>query len=172
LLFLYFTLFRPFIGAATSSITWFNSGGDEAICAVGDAAEVAEPLAAGCVDEKFGDVKEQVETASNPDPLGSLDEDDSRIEEDKDGEETEDLGEFTADPASDDDLTPFIAGDQSPAGDEDGTNAGEEEKPTSEADSDHLQFYLSPDDTEEEKQKSGSFPWSRWGDEIKDKLSF
>lgn len=174
LLFLYFTLFRPFIGAATSSITWFNSGGDEAICAVGDAVEVAEPLPAGCVEEKFDDDKE-LETV-DPDPLGSLgslDEDDLHIEEDKDGEETEDLGELIADPVSDDDLTPFMAGDQSSGDDEDGTNAGEgEEKSTSEDDSDQFQYYLAPDDTEEEKQKSGSFPWGRWGDEIKDKLSF
>jgi len=191
LLFLYFTLFKSFVGVATNSVSvnWFNHGEVDPTCS-------AEDDTAPVVEVDMNEPKSEVDIEI-PEDVEDEDEDENKQDEDGEGmfdsgsldfleEESDDgplpmLDDFTledpiddepeglADPTSDENSGPdltTLTGDKSPEENDPHSTA---EGDDSAKDSESFQTFL---DDGEPEEKPSAFPWSRWGDELKDKLSF
>ncbi|PWW79768.1 hypothetical protein C7212DRAFT_289022 [Tuber magnatum] len=187
LLFLYFTLFNSFVGVATNSasVNWFNHGEIDPTCSTeDDAVRVVEAHTDEPKPEADTEIPEDVEDENKqgeddegmfgPDSLNFLeaenDEDLLPILDDLTlGDPIDDGAEGSADPTSDEDsvldLT-TLTGDKVPE-ENDAHSAAEGDAPAK--DSESFQISLGGDET---KEKPSSFPWSRWGDGLKDKLTF
>ncbi|KAG0124752.1 hypothetical protein HOY82DRAFT_572958 [Tuber indicum] len=186
LLFLYFTLFKSFVGIATNSVSinWFNHGEADPTCSVEDDTvrvvgvdmdelelEVDIEIPEDIEDENKQ--SEDNEGMFDPDSLDFLGKEngDGLLPIHYDlafGDPVSDEAEGSADSTSDDNLVPDLTtptGDKVPE-EKDAHPAAEGDDPARDP-----ELFQTLDDGEAE-EKPSSFPWSRWGDGLKDKLSF
>ncbi|RPB01891.1 hypothetical protein L873DRAFT_1787956 [Choiromyces venosus 120613-1] len=189
-LFLYFTLFKSFVGVATNSISvnWFNYGEVDTTCSVEDdtvqvvEVDMDEPIPAADI-EIPEDVEEENRQSEDNEDMPKLDSLDF-LEEENDDDELpvlddltledviEDEAEGSTDPASDEDSVPDLTTltDEELPEENDAQSSTADDDDDSTKDSEPFQIYL--DDDDEPEEKPSAFAWSRWGDGLKDKLSF
>ncbi|CUS13616.1 unnamed protein product [Tuber aestivum] len=187
LLFLYFTLFKSFVGVATNSVSvnWFNHREIDPTCSTeDDAVRVAEVDTDEPRSEVDIEIPEGVEDENKQgdDDEGIFDLDSLNFLEEENDDDLlpilddltlqnliDDEAEGSGDPASDEGSVPDLStliGDKVPGGN-DAHSAAEGDGPATDPES--SQISLGDDEAEE---KPSSFPWSRWGDGLKDKLTF